>query len=281
MIDVLITGGSGMLAYALQQEFARRGYTVQAPTRSQLDVTKEDQVHNLIRRMEPRVIIQCAAYTRVDDAESHEDDAYRVNALGTKFVAEAAHHVGARFVFPSTDYVFDGSATSPYRPADEPSPINAYGRTKVAGEEFARLAPHHLIIRMSWLYGPGGRNFVRTIAERLERSEVIRVVNDQVGRPTWTIDAARAIIELAVKTSGAAVYHWANSSAATWFDLAQAVERVKARASLVYSCTTRDFPAIAKRPAFSVLDSSISEALIGPAREWRLAIEDALVTGSY
>src|SRR5688572_12860344 len=150
--EVLITGGGAMPAYALKRELAGRGVVFQASTKADLDVTDEAAVHDLVKAVRPRVVIQCGASTTVYEAESHEEEAFRVNALGTKFAAEAARQIGARFVFPSTDYVFDGSATRPYKPADEPNPINAYGRTKLAGEEYARLAPDHLIIRLSWLY---------------------------------------------------------------------------------------------------------------------------------
>lgn len=280
--DVLITGGGGMLAYALKRELARRGLAFQAPARAELDVTDETAVHDLVRAVRPRAIIQCAAYTRVDDAESHEEEAYRVNALGTKFVAEAAREVGARFVFPSTDYVFDGTATRPYRPDDEPNPINAYGRTKLAGEEYARLVPEHMIIRLSWLYGPGGRNFVRTVAQNLERGETVRVVNDQLGCPTWTIDAAKAVTSLmACWVDSGVVYHWNNAGVASWFDLAMQIGALTGKPRAVHACSSTEVASRALRPKFSALDCSDSADLIGPAREWRSALFEAVDSRAY
>jgi dTDP-4-dehydrorhamnose reductase len=279
--DVLITGGGGMLAYALRRELAGRGVVFHAPTRAELDVTDEAAVHDLVKAVRPRVVIQCAAYTRVDEAESHEEEAFRVNALGTKFAAEAAHQVGARFVFPSTDYVFDGTATRPYKPADEPNPINAYGRTKLAGEEYARLAPDHLIIRLSWLYGPGGRNFVRTIFDRLHRAESVNVVDDQSGSPTWTIDAAATTTALLLRGVDSGLYHWGNAGAATWFDLAVAIAAMTGTVSAVSPCRTDEFPAVAERPRYSILDCSCTESLVGPAREWRTALAEAVNSRAF
>jgi dTDP-4-dehydrorhamnose reductase len=280
MIDVLITGGGGMLAYALRQEFERRDYRVEAPTRSQLDVTNENDVHDLVRRIEPRVVIQCAAFTRVDDAESHEDEAYRVNVLGTEFVAEAAHHVGARFVFPSTDYVFDGIATRPYQPGDEANPISAYGRSKLAGEQAARRAPNHLIVRMSWLYGPGGRNFVRTVADRLDRGDPLRVVNDQFGRPSWTLDAALGIVGLLTAKVNAGVFHWANEGSASWHEVAEEIARQRGK-SAVAACETSEYPTAAVRPRYSVLDTKQTDNVIGRSREWRIALSEALARAAF
>lgn len=268
-----------MLARALANELVHRGYTVAAPGKAQLDITDESAVHEAVRKLAPRTIIQCAAYTRVDDAESHESEAYRVNALGTKFVAEAARDVGARFVFPSTDYVFDGAATKPYEPESEPNPINAYGRTKLAGEVNARAAPDHLVIRTSWLYGPGGRNFVRTIMERLGGDKPVRVVNDQVGRPTWTIDAARAVADL-VKHGDPGVYHWCNGGEASWYELATAIARLRG-VGAVTPCFSDVVSTAAPRPRYSVLDVMRSEAVTGPPRDWRLALSEALESNAF
>jgi dTDP-4-dehydrorhamnose reductase len=249
--------------------------------RTELDVTDEDAVHRTIRALRPDTIIQCAAYTRVDDAESHEDTAHHVNGLGTRYAAEAAAEVGARFVYPSTDYVFDGGSATPYRPEDPPHPINAYGRTKLAGEAFARLAPDHLIIRMSWLYGPGGRNFVRTVSERLAHGETLRVVNDQTGRPTWTVDAAATIMQLIDAAAGSVVYHVANSGAATWFDVAMEIASRLGVRERVEPCSSSEYPMAAARPRYSVLDCRHTEAVCGPARDWRVALAEAIRGRAY
>lgn len=277
-LDVLITGGGGMLAWALKRELAARGYALAAPGKHELDVTDEQLVRDVVRNLRPRIIIQCAAYTRVDDAESHEDEAYRVNALGTKFMAEAAREVGARFVYPSTDYVFDGTKTEPYRPDDAPNPINAYGRTKLAGEEFARLAGDYVIVRLSWLYGPGGRNFVRTIAEKLERGEEVRVVNDQFGRPTWTVDAAKELGALLTRTEPNGIVHCCCGGIATWFEIAREIARCHGRIERVTMCTTGELPRPARRPARAILECS--DAAVNKS-DWPASLRHALAVSEF
>jgi dTDP-4-dehydrorhamnose reductase len=279
--DVLVTGGNGMLASALQRELAAHGYVVSAPAKSQLDVTDEAAVHTIIRRLSPRVVIQCAAFTRVDDAESDEEQAYRVNALGTLHVAEAARVVGARFLYPSTDYVFDGTTEVPYRPHDDANPINAYGRTKLAGEINARVASDYLIVRLSWLYGPGGRNFVRTVADRIEAGRPLRVVNDQLGAPSWTLHAVQALVGLLAADARSGIYHWSNAGVASWFDLAAEIARIKGNPRLVTPCSTAEFSAPARRPARSVLDCTGTEEIVGSRPHWRSAIDAAMATSAY
>ena len=185
-MKLLITGGSGMLARAVVSELLRRGHEVDAPPRSVLDVTDQAAFCARILQMEPDAVIQCAAYTAVDLAEEQEAEAFRVNAGATAAAASACHKIGAALVYPSTDYVFSGESRRPYRPDDATDPVNAYGRSKLAGEAAAKEAGRWLVVRTSWLYGAGGRNFVDTIRTLAGERDRLEVVDDQVGRPTWT-----------------------------------------------------------------------------------------------
>ncbi len=204
---MLVTGAGGMLARALLRELERRGHEVAAYDRAALDVTDAGAVDSAIRAFAPGAVVQCAAYTRVDDAEAEEGRAHAVNAEATLHVARACRAAGARLVYPSTDYVFDGTGTTPYRPDSPTAPLNAYGRTKRAGEVAAEEAGDALIVRTSWLYGPDGPNFVRTILEHAREGQPLRVVDDQRGAPTWTGSLAAVFAGLLERGAPPGIYH--------------------------------------------------------------------------
>jgi dTDP-4-dehydrorhamnose reductase len=218
-----------------------------ALTRAQLDVTDRAAVHEAIAADD--VVINCAAWTDVDGAEEHEPEALRINSDGARNVAEAAGVV----VYVSTDYVFDGTKREPYVPSDPVNPISAYGRTKLAGERAtAEANPRHHIVRTSWLFGPGGGNFVETILRLAGERDVLRVVDDQVGRPTYTGHLAGALIELS-RRDDYGVHHRAGGGQCSWFEFAR---EIVARAGLdcrVEPCSTAEMPRPAPRPAYSVL----------------------------
>jgi dTDP-4-dehydrorhamnose reductase len=279
--QVLITGGGGMLAQAIARELAKLDVTVAAPARAELDVTDEPAVHACVRALRPRTVIHCAAYTRVDDAEIDAATAARVNEAGTKHVAEATEEIGARFVYPSTDYVFDGESKLPYPPHAAIGPVNIYGRTKAAGERYASIARQHLILRLGWLYGPAGRNFVRTIVTRLKAGSVLRVVHDQVGGPTSAEHAAHALVAFLSTEWEPGIYHWANSGEASWHDMAAHIANRLGAPDLVRPCTSAEYGAPAKRPPYSVLDCSASTRITGPSAHWRTALDGALNSGSF
>lgn len=273
---ILITGAAGMLARAARAEFLARGHQVEALDRTALDVTDAAAVHDAVVALQPDVVLQCAAYTRVDDAERDESRAHLVNASATAHLAAACRAVGARLVYPSTDYVFDGRATSPYTPDARTAPLGAYGRTKLAGEGAATSAGSYLVVRTSWLYGAGGRNFVSTILERGGRGEALRVVADQRGSPTWTGDLARTIATLLEREAPSGVYHATNRGETTWYGLAVEALRVAGLDAQVTPVTTAEFPRPAPRPAYSVLDCTSTEAVTGAIPEWREALAAAL-----
>lgn len=272
---ILVTGGGGMLAAALGSIF---GDEVDLVSRSALDITDPDAVRDAIAG---RVaVINAAAYTAVDDAESHEDDARAVNARGPENVARACAETGARLIHVSTDYVFAGDATTPYAEDAAPNPTSAYGRTKLAGE-IAVMAAHPRgasVVRTAWLYGAGGRSFVATMLAKARAGDPVSVVTDQVGQPTWTRDVAVRIRNLLEAPAG--VYHATNSGSCSWWDLAVAVyDEIGADVHLVSPTTSADFVRPAPRPAYSVLgDGAAHAAHIPPLRPWRDALAEALRT---
>lgn len=276
---MLITGSRGMLARAVRRELERRGHDVIALDRAALDVTDARAVDSVVRGERPDVVVQCAAYTRVDDAETEESEAHRVNAEATHHVALACRAVGARFIYPSTDYVFDGAATSPYRPDSPTNPLGAYGRSKLAGEAAAREAGDYLVVRTSWLYGAGGRNFVATILERARAGQPLRVVVDQRGSPTWTGSLAEILAGLMERGAPAGTYHATNRGETTWHGLAVEALRLAGIDAEVAPVTTAEFPRPARRPAYSVLDCSATEAVVGPIAGWREALAAAMGEG--
>jgi dTDP-4-dehydrorhamnose reductase len=279
MTRYLITGASGMLGRDLQSALVGRDVT--ALRRADLDVTDLSAVTDAAAGHD--VIINAAAYTKVDDAESDEDAAYAVNAVGARNLAIAASALSAKLVQVSTDYVFDGSASEPYREDTPLGPISAYGRTKAAGEEFVR-AEHpsgSYIVRTAWLYGEHGPNFAKTMVRLAGSHETVSVVNDQLGQPTWSADLAQQIVALLDAGAPAGTYHGTNSGQASWYDFARAIftaagldpERVKPTDS-------SSFVRPAPRPSYSVLaHDSWGLAGMKPMRAWTDALTDAAQQG--
>ena len=279
-MKVVVTGGDGMLAQAFARTAAEQGHEAVRLGRRALDVTDAAAVDAAIASARPDAVLHCAAYTNVDDAELNEEEAFAVNANGAANVARAAARARAWFVYPSTDYVFAGTKDRPYRADDATDPLNAYGRSKLAGEQAAsRFAEHHLIVRPSGLYGAGGRNFVGTILQRARTGEPLRVVNDQQGSPTWTRDVANVVFRLLEAGAPAGVYHACNTGVTTWYGLACAALQLAGVETLVTPVTTAEFPRRANRPSYSVLDCSETTALVGQMRPWRAALAAAIAEG--
>lgn len=277
----LITGASGMLGRDLQTALA--GHTVTALGRESLDVTDMDAVTAAVEGQD--VVINAAAYTKVDDAETNEDEAYAVNAVGARNLAMAASVAGVRLVQVSTDYVFNGRATTPYAENTPLDPISAYGRTKAAGEEFvlAKNAPATYIVRTAWLYGQHGPNFAKTMLRLAATHDTVSVVNDQFGQPTWTSDLAAQILYLLDADAPAGIYHGTNSGETTWFDFARAVfESAGLDPARVLPTDSSAFVRPAPRPAYSVLghDAWLA-ARLQPMRPWREALTDAAAEGVF
>lgn len=279
MTRYLIAGAGGMLGHDLQLVLA--GREVRALGRAELDITDAASVAGAVRDVD--VVINAAAHTAVDDAESHEDEAYAINATGAGLLATAAADAGARFVQVSTDYVFRGDATTPY-PEDAPlDPLGAYGRTKAAGERLVREAhPGAHIVRTAWLYGEHGASFPRTMLRLAAERDTVSVVTDQLGQPTWTRDLASAIVSLLDADAPAGVYHGTNSGQASWFELARATfELAGLDPERVLPTDSAAFVRPAPRPAYSVLghDAWARVGLAEP-RDWREALAEAFATGA-
>lgn len=280
MTRYLVTGAGGMLAGDLRE--ALRDRDADFLSRAELDITDAAAVEATVPGYD--VIINTAAYTRVDDAETHEADARLINAVGAGTVAEAAARSGARVVQLSTDYVFDGTATTPYAEGAPRHPVSAYGRTKAEGEELV-IAAHpegHYIVRTAWLYGEHGPNFVKTMLRLAGEKPELNVVSDQLGQPTWTRDLADQIVKLLDSDAPAGIYHGTNSGSVSWFDFARQIfELAGLDPERVHPTDTASFPRPAPRPAYSVLGhDGWFGAGLDPMRDWRAALSAAFVAGA-
>ena len=248
-----MTGAGGMLGHKVVAAGQAAGHDVVAAGRAECDLTDADATAAFVAGVSPAAIVNCAAYTNVDAAEEHEDVALRVNADAAGNLARAGAAAGARVVHVSTDYVFDGGGDRPWLESDHPSPLGAYGRTKLAGEEQVALAtPEHAIVRTAWLFGVGGPNFVDTMLRLAQDRDEVAVVTDQTGCPTWTGHLAPALVALA-KGDETGVFHGAGAGQCTWNDLAAETfsrARVACRAT---PATSDAFKRPAPRPAWSVL----------------------------
>jgi dTDP-4-dehydrorhamnose reductase len=271
-----VTGAGGMLGRAVLARLAATGDAI-AHRRADCDLADAGATQDWFAAHRPNVIVHCAAWTDVDGCESDPERAWRDNATATRNVAQAAAATGAALLHMSTDYVFDGEKPGPYVEDDPPAPLGVYGRTKVAAEEEVRRhAPRAWIVRTSWLFGAGGRNFVRTIAGLLAERDEIRVVADQVGSPTYTPDLAQCL-EAILERGAFGVYHVTNAGACSWFELAAAIAVRLGSAARVVPCTSAEFPRRARRPRNSVLDCGFYRAQGLPAaRPWGAALDDYL-----
>jgi len=258
-----------MLGQDLVAALRSRGDDVSAPERSELDVTDRAAAAAAVAGHD--VVVNCAAWTAVDDAETQEADAFAVNAVGAAMLARAAAGAGARLVQISTDYVFDGSASTPYAADAVIAPRSAYGRTKAAGEWAVRAeAPDHLIVRTAWLYGAHGACFPKTIARVARERGGLDVIDDQVGQPTWTVDLADLVIRLVDAGAPTGIYHGTSSGQTSWHAFAQAVVAAAGLdPQIVRPTTSEAFLRPAPRPAYSVLDhATLRAAGVEPIGAW-------------
>ncbi len=270
----LVLGGTGMLGQAVTLVGRRRGFPVLALPRQTADVTSPAALAGWMGSFRPELVINCAAFTKVDDCETRRELAFAVNGEGAGHAARAAASAGAHFVHVSTDYVFDGQATEPYRPDSAVAPISVYGASKLEGERQALAYERAAVVRTSWLFGPGGPSFVTSIANKVRRGEgPLSVVDDQVGGPTYTRFLARALFDLAERKA-TGIFHYQNRGPVSWHGLATAIAVALAPGFVVLPVSTAEFPRPARRPAYSVLDVSGLEGLLGRRVEpwsWGLA----------
>ena len=262
----LVTGAAGMLG----RDVAAAERDCVALARDELDVTDAGAVSRAIAAAKPDVIVNCAAYTNVDGAETEREAADAVNVTGAANIAAAAGD--ALVVYPSSDYVFDGEASEPYAESSATHPVSAYGQSKLDGERATAAAARHLIVRTSWLYGHGGRNFVETMLGAAERGP-LRVVDDQVGCPTYTVHLAAAIVTLA-RSGTTGVAHVAGGGECSWYEFAGEIFRAAGVDAELAPCTTAEFPRPARRPAYSVLRTERDDVPSLPS--WQEGLSDYL-----
>ena len=283
MKRILLTGTTGQLGQELQQTLASLG-KVTGVNRQSLDLVQPDKVRQAIREVKPDLIVNAAAYTAVDKAETETELAKAINGMAPTIMAEEAQRLEAVLIHVSTDYVFDGRKNTPYTEEDTPNPINAYGQSKLLGEEgVQKTCDRHIILRTAWVYGTYGKgNFVKTMLRLGAEREELRVVVDQVGTPTWTGDLAWAIAQLGQKASPG-IYHFTNSGAISWYDFAVAIfEEAQQldfplKVQRVVPITTSEFPTPAPRPAYSVLSSKKISAVLGThPPHWRQSLRQVL-----
>ena len=279
----LVTGAGGMLGTDLVAALAARGEPVVGMDRASLDVTDAAAVTEAIAGSRPDVVVNCAAWTAVDDAEKSEARALAVNAGGAANLAAGCAALGSRLVQLSTDYVFAGDAGRPYAEDDVPAPRTAYGRTKLAGERAVldRLPGSAHVVRTAWLYGAHGPSFVRTMIKLQDQRPAVEVVDDQHGQPTWTVDVAAQIIALVHSAAVPGVYHATSSGQTTWFGLAREIfSLLGADPARVRPIPSSALPRPAPRPAYSVLGhrawTQIREPGVPPIAEWRKSLRRAL-----
>jgi len=287
MTDILLIGSNGQLGKELQHNLTSHNSNIIAVARPTVDLAQPDTLHQIIRTVQPQIIINAAAYTAVDKAETELELATAVNATASGILAQAAQKLGAFLIHVSTDYVFDGRQSHPYQETDPTNPLGAYGRSKLAGEQAIQAnCNQHLILRTAWVYGTYGKsNFVKTMLRLGAEREEIRVVADQIGSPTWTGDIANAITQLLPQLTPqvAGTYHYTNSGVASWYDFAVAIFEEAQQLGFplkiqrVTPITTADYPTPAQRPAYSVLScEKIAKALGTPRPHWRLALRQML-----
>ncbi len=278
MEPILITGGQGQLGQALEAVLRERGYTVHAPGRNDLDVTRREVVRHAITTLRPAVVFHLAAWTRVDACEEDPDRAFRIHVEGTRHVVEAAREVGAWVWMASTDYVFDGTKGFPYEEGDAPRPLNVYGRTKFEAERMVLDYPRGWVVRTSWVFGTRPDSFVRKVLTWARRGR-IRVVADQVGSPTYTVDLARAAVRFVEEGLPSGLYHLANAGMTSRYEWARFIlESVGWRVPLLPACT-HDFPSAAPRPRFTPLKAARWEQLgLPPLPDWKDATRRFLQT---
>lgn len=282
-MKILLTGANGQLGMLLQQQ-ASPNVRLLAMSSQEMDITNMSQVQAAVASFEPDVIINAAAYTQVDKAESEPEEAFLVNQQGVEnlIIATRTH---TRLIHISTDFVFDGTKNTPYTPADATNPLSIYGKSKLAGEQaLLEHAPDRgTVIRTAWLYAANGKNFVNTMLSLMQTRDSLRVVNDQRGTPTSAEGLAQAIWRVVARPSATGILHWTDTGETTWYGFAQEIQRLGAQYGLLQRAipidpiSTPEYPTPAVRPAYSVLDKTDTYAKLGKtALSWQQALEQVI-----
>ncbi|RAR42388.1 dTDP-4-dehydrorhamnose reductase [Paenibacillus sp. MDMC362] len=283
-MKVLVTGAHGQLGRDVIHIFDQAGHEVIPCSRQELDITSLDQCRQVISSHKPDCVVHCAAYTAVDAAEADIDGAYLVNAIGTRNVAQSADRVGAKLVYISTDYVFNGTSAGAYHEFDLTDPRTVYGQSKLSGEQIVKdFSTKWFIVRTSWVFGLWGSNFVKTMLRLGQEKPLLQVVDDQKGSPTYTVDLARFLLQMSA-TEKYGIYHASNSGSCTWYEFTQAIfEEARDQLGLeitaeLQPCTTAHFPRPAPRPANSVMDHlSIRLNQLQDLPHWREGLKEFML----
>ncbi|MBR6013308.1 MAG: dTDP-4-dehydrorhamnose reductase [Selenomonadaceae bacterium] len=270
---ILVTGITGQLGYDVTRELEKRGEKFIGTTRKEIDLSTEEGTKNFILKNKPDAVIHCAAYTAVDKAEEEAELAITVNGLGARRIAEACREIDAKMIFVSTDYVFGGDGKTPYEVTDEKNPVNTYGRSKLLGEDaVSMILKKYFIVRTSWVFGSNGKNFVKTMLNLADKNKKLKVVNDQIGSPTYTPDLAKLLVDM-VQTENYGYYHATNEGFCSWAEFAEEIFKQAGKKVEVEKISTADYPTPAKRP----FNSRLSKKSLDDAGFERLpAWEDAL-----
>lgn len=273
-MKAILLGKNGQLGYEFRR-FLEGKVELFAFSHKELDILNVSILNEKIREIRPDVVINCAAYTKVDRAEEEGDLAYEVNSIGAKNVSFTAFRVGAKCVYFSTDYVFDGENDRPYTEFDRPNPVSIYGKSKLLGERYtAEFDPDHLILRISWLYGAHGVNFVKTMIRLAKEGKPLRIVNDQFGTPTYTLDVVRQTWKL-IRDNRVGLYHSTNDGKATWFEFAKEIASMLNLNVDIVPIKTEEYPTLARRPKYSVLENHLLKLENSNImREWKEALRD-------
>lgn len=268
-MKILITGANGMLGQDLCPLLEQHNFEVIKTDIDNLDITNFNQVEYVIKFYKPEFIIHCAAYTNVDKAEEDPKTAFKINQTGTENLAKTCAEFSIPILYISTDYVFDGEGSTPYKPTDTRNPIGVYGQSKAKGEEaIENYCKKYYIVRTSWLYGHKGKNFIETIISLAKKMPEIKVVDDQIGCPTWTMDLANGILDLIENKKPYGIYHICGGRQTSWYGLAKEALNLCKIKTPIKPCSTEEFPRPAKRPKYSVLDNA------NTCRDWHEALKN-------
>lgn len=272
---VLITGAAGLLGLQVSKEYKARGFEVYSLTKKDLDISNHTSIKIALIDTRPHLVINCAAFTDVDRAETEKEQAFITNGLAPRLLATACRRCKSTLVQISTDHIFNGKSKRSYLVSDTPDPINVYGASKLMGEQGVREAGcNYYIIRTSWLFGPGGKNFAHTILKLARENDTIKVVNDQHGCPTYTPDLARGIADLA-QTGIYGTYHYTNTGATTKYKFAKRILEAVALTTKADPCSTSQFPRPARRPAYSALSLFPIQQVLGyTPPTWEEAVDN-------
>lgn len=257
---ILVTGVKGQLGYDVMNELAKRGHTGIGVDVEEMDITDVAKVEQVIKESEVEAVIHCAAYTAVDAAEDNAELCHKINAEGTENIAKVCKELDLKMIYISTDYVFNGEGTRPWEPDDEREPLNVYGQAKYEGElAVEKYLEKYYIVRIAWVFGVNGKNFIKTMLNLSETHDELSVVNDQIGSPTYTYDLARLLVDM-VETDKYGRYHATNEGLCTWYEFATEIFRQAGKEITVHPVTSDQFPSKARRPHNSRMSKDKLEA---------------------